>query len=147
MDDCLRAFSSPLAASHFIATIKQALASYGFPITKWTSNDEEVMASVPIEERASEHHSLDLDIASSSCERALGVTWMTGTDTLGMQVGSSVCPETKRGVLKILSSVFDPLGIVSPFVLKAKLVFQGECRMRKGWDDPLEPENQQLWNV
>ncbi len=45
---------------------------------------------------------------------------------------SSQCgkPVTKRGVLSTNSSIYDPLGFASPFVLKAKAIFQELCRMK-----------------
>ncbi len=49
-------------------------------------------------------------------------------------------PATKRGVLSITSSVYDPLGFVSPFILKAKLIFQELCRRKLSWDDN-QPED------
>ena len=53
---------------------------------------------------------------------------------------------TKRGLLSILSSVYDPLGFVSPFVLRGKIMFQNECRIvGKGWDEPLETSTQKQW--
>ena len=46
---------------------------------------------------------------------------------------------TKRGrLLSYVSSVYDPLGFVSPYVLTAKKLFQQETRLRKDWDDQLE---------
>ena len=45
---------------------------------------------------------------------------------------------TKRGLLSYVSSVYDPLGFVSPYVLTAKKLFQQETRLNKDWDDKLE---------
>ena len=39
-------------------------------------------------------------------------------------------PETQTGLLSITSSIYDPLGFVSPFVLKAKMIFQTLCCLR-----------------
>ncbi len=35
------------------------------------------------------------------------------------------------------SSIYDPLGFASPFVLKAKAIFQELCRMKVDWDEEL----------
>ena len=42
----------------------------------------------------------------------------------------------------MVSFVYDPLGLVCPFVLRAKVIFQDECKSGKQWDDPLSPANQ-----
>ena len=47
---------------------------------------------------------------------------------------------SKRGVLSVLSSIYDPLGLVSPFVLKAKIIFQSIWQLGVDWDEPL-PES------
>ena len=44
-------------------------------------------------------------------------------------------PPTRRGILAIISSVYDPLGFASPFVLQAKFLMQELCRKYLGWDD------------
>ena len=49
-------------------------------------------------------------------------------------------PLTKRGVLGIISSVYDPYGFVSPFVLPGKHILQQLCQLKVGWDDAL-PES------
>ena len=46
----------------------------------------------------------------------------------------------KRGMLNMICSVYDPLGFTSPFVLKAKALFQELCRRKVDWDERL-PEN------
>merc|ERR1711872_907591 len=47
---------------------------------------------------------------------------------------------SKRAVLSILSRIFDPLGFISPYILKAKVLFQKICRLGLDWDDPLPKE-------
>ena len=46
-----------------------------------------------------------------------------------------------------MSTVYDPLGFVGPFVLQAKLLFQAECRLAKGWDEELQDDNKVLWSA
>lgn len=53
----------------------------------------------------------------------------------------------KRGILSITSSVYDPLGFVTPFVLKAKLILQDLCRHKFDWDDPIPEENLKSWQA
>ena len=44
---------------------------------------------------------------------------------------------TKRGVLSAVASIFDPIGFLTPFILKAKLLLQSMWRLKIGWDDKL----------
>ena len=117
-----------------------------FRLTKWVSNDQRVLEAIPVEERAKGVKNLDLDHRSLPVERALGIHWNTDTDQFGIQIKSKQREFTRRGLLSIVSSVYDPLGLVCPFVLCAKAIFQDECKSGKEWDDPLSPENQVRWS-
>ena len=47
---------------------------------------------------------------------------------------------TKRSILRRVTKVFDPLGFVSPFVLRAKILLQELWTRGIGWDDPITAE-------
>ena len=49
---------------------------------------------------------------------------------------------TRRLVLRQVMSIYDPLGLLSPFTLKAKLLLRKTWELRLGWDEPM-PENLQ----
>ena len=42
---------------------------------------------------------------------------------------------TKQEILSTVSSIFDPLGFLTPFTFKAKLVIQLMWRKNLQWDD------------
>ena len=42
---------------------------------------------------------------------------------------------TRRGIVSAVYSIFDPLGFIAPYVMKAELL------LRLGWDDPLEEDD------
>ena len=54
-------------------------------------------------------------------------------------------PLTKRGILSMLSSVYDPLGLASPFVLRARRIVQNLCRTKIGWDEPIPEMEREQW--
>ena len=45
----------------------------------------------------------------------------------------------------MLSSVYDPLGLASPFILRARIVMQDLCRVKSGWDDPVGSKYEAEW--
>ena len=71
--------------------------------------------------------------------------WDICSDELGIKVKvrDPIC--TRRDLLSIMSSTYDPLGLVGPSILVAKKIFQSECRFEKGWDEPLSDENRRSW--
>ena len=47
------------------------------------------------------------------------------------------CVYTKRGILGIVTSIFDPLGILTPSILEAKLIIQSLWAENAVWDDQI----------
>lgn len=54
-------------------------------------------------------------------------------------------PMTRCGVLSAVSSLFDPLGFISPFIMKAKLLLQELCRKKVGWDGVINEQERVQW--
>ncbi|XP_042220079.1 uncharacterized protein LOC121864931 [Homarus americanus] len=54
-------------------------------------------------------------------------------------------PATKRVLLAVVSSVYDPLGFICPFTIKAKLIFQDECRRKKDSDEDITEQSLHKW--
>ncbi|XP_028314842.1 uncharacterized protein LOC114470696 [Gouania willdenowi] len=54
-------------------------------------------------------------------------------------------PYTKRGILSVVGSVYDPLGFLSPFTLPAKLIMQELCKNALGWDENIPQTFCQRW--
>jgi hypothetical protein len=146
VDDCLVSTTDEESASQMVILLSQLLAKGGFRLTKWLSNSRLVMQNVPQSERAKTLRTLDLEHgAILPAERALRVHWNTDEDVLGIhiKIRDPIC--TKRGLLSIMSSIYDPMGLVGPYVLLAKKIFQSECRIGRGWDDPLNEDNCRRW--
>ena len=110
----------------------------GFNLTKWLSNSKRVLEELPTEKLAKGVQDMDLRDSVLPNERALGLEWDPEEDTFRIKVKQKEPVPTKRGLLSYVSSVYDPLGFVSPFVLTAKKLFQQETKLQKNWDDPLE---------
>ena len=68
-------------------------------------------------------------------------------DTLEIKVVPKQLAPTKRGILKQISTIFDPLGLVAPFVLRAKLILQKLWRLRFDWDKPISGPLLDAWET
>jgi len=44
---------------------------------------------------------------------------------------------TKREFLSLMMTIYDPLGFVTNFTVKAKIILQGTWRTDVGWDDDI----------
>lgn len=107
------------------------------------------MEAFPAEDQAKDVRDLDLRSGSLPTQWLLGVFWDLETDALTFKVCSPGKPFTRRGVLSIVNSVYDPLGFVVPAILEGRkilqqLVLMGERRAENktplAWDDPFLPQ-------
>ena len=71
--------------------------------------------------------------------------WGVKDDVFTFDVHVSSKPLTRRGLLSTISSVYDPLGYASPFILTAKMLFQELCRRKTGWDDSIPDDITRQW--
>ena len=94
----------------------------GFKLTKWISNSRAVLASIPDEDEAKQVNNLDLDRDKLPHERALGLYWDIENDIFSFRVTVNNKTLTRRSILSTVSSVYDPLGLLAPFILKAKQI-------------------------
>ena len=53
---------------------------------------------------------------------------------------------TKRGILSAVNSIFNPLGFLTPFILKVKLLIQLMWRKNLEWDDEVSQDTAKAWN-
>ena len=143
VDDLLTSLDTAIEATQLCRELKSLLAKGGFNLTKWISNYPEVLDNMPSPDKSKK---MKLSFDETLNERALGVYWNVAEDTLGYQIKAKDKPLTKRGVLSVLSSVYDPLGLASPFVLKARRIVQELFRLKVGWDDVLPDVQQSQWD-
>ena len=143
VDDCLTSVPSTEVGMRLLPQLCELLRRGGFRLTKWVSNDREVLSTVPATERAASV--VDLDLDHLPIERTLGVLWNVDKDEFNYKVSIKETPMTRRGILSATSSLYDPLGFVAPFILKAKILLQDLCAQGKGWDVKVGDEEVQRW--
>ena len=144
VDDCLKSVRSESEAVRLADQLRQCLAKGGFRLTKWVSNSPAVIKSIPESERAPSIMQLDFD-RLNHVERPLGVQWNVASDKFGFNISVKDRPQTRRGILSVVSSIYDPMGFVAPFILPAKAILQELCRKKLGWDDPIPDDYAQRW--
>lgn len=138
VDDYLESFDSIDEALQRIKGLSMALTTYGLNLRKWQSNT----AGLTTE------HIIDIKTnpLEPSCA-ALGMQWNTQTDQLSYKVTTQKdsTPSTKRKVLSEIASLFDPLGLLAPIIMRAKAFMQQLWLGAFGWDDELPAHLQDEW--
>ena len=142
-DDCLKSVKSVDCAIQIVVRLSDLLSKGGFRLTKWLSNNSEVLNFMPHEERAPSLLDLDLDKDKPPIQRAFGLHWNMETDMFTLKVNLKEKPNTRRGILSLRSSLYDPLGLVAPIILPAKKLLQDLCNQKLGWDDPMNDDDKE----
>ena len=145
VDDCLKSVASEHRAVRLVDQLRRLLSNGGFRLTKWISNSRDVIESVPLSERAGSIKEVDLD--NLPIERALGIQWDVQSDVFRFKIVVKDRPATRRGILSVVSSIYDPLGFVSPVILVAKAILRDLCKKGLGWDDKIPPEHLARWQA
>ena len=149
VDDLMKSKSTTEEAIVLVSQLRELLARGGFRLTKWYSNEREVLATIPESERAKSVVNLDLEKLPT--ETALGLKWNIEEDKFVWEVTEKMLqrvskePVTRRGIMSAVYSLFDPLGFIAPYAMKAKLLLQTLRRKRLGWDGTLEETDKEQW--
>ncbi len=145
MDDLLHASKNEQQAILLVTEVKSILKNSGFKLTAFTSNSRNVLKSFPEEELSIRLKTIDVLHETLPIDHALGVTWDTQNDTLGFKIYIQQGELTKRSVLSIIFTIYEPLGLVTPALIPAKKVFQDACRLHLSWDETITGSLADQW--
>ena len=95
-----------------------------------------VIENIPETERAASVKAIER-CTDMPVERALGVGWDIQRDHFTFTIKQRKPAHTRRQLLSIIASLFDPLGFLAPFVVRAKILLQKVWQLGLAWDDPL----------
>ena len=145
VDDGLTSVPTVEKAVELIKKSQEMCASDNLRLHKFASNKKEVLEALPPEDRAKDLKDLDLRHDSMPVQRSLGTYWCIESDTLGFRIELKDKPLTRRGILSTVSSVYDPLGVVSPVILAGKQILQSLCRLNTDWDEQIPEDILPQW--
>ena len=134
----------------------------GFDLRKWVTNNAELQSFFDTKENANQceeqtnnylkfieaelNYKLD-----DSKKKVLGVEWDTTADEFVFEFNDFVIKArelkpTKRNILRVAASFYDPIGLISPVTAKVKILFQILCKDRLGWDEIISENICLIWN-
>nr|CAH7758363.1 unnamed protein product [Callosobruchus chinensis] len=145
VDDLISGSSDIESASQLRADITKVLSPYGFKLRKWCANDPSVL------EGSSSTNSINTDsyyLCKDEIRHALGLTWYPNQDMLSYAFNIEFPNKriTKRVVLSVVASIFDPLGLMSLVIISFKILLQQLWQQNLQWDEPLPLKLLDVWN-
>ena len=145
IDNCLESAPNEDVAIKLAAGLRDILQKGGFWWMKWVLNSPKVVVSTPDIDRVGSVK--DLCPEQVIFEHALGVQWNAKLDRFSFKIKIKGKPATKRGVLSVVSSAYDPLGLAAPFVLLAKILMKDLCHKNFSWDNALQGDFLKRWET
>ncbi|XP_015118462.1 uncharacterized protein LOC107042095 [Diachasma alloeum] len=118
------------------------LSRGGFIIRQWSSNHRSALNTFD-----KKFFDLDCLIKNDPVQKTLGIIWDAQNDLLRYtlnQVDTNVAA-TKRKLLSELSKIFDPLGLLGPVTLFAKVLIQDCWKAKITWDESLPQDIHTKW--
>ena len=148
VDDGLVSLPTAEEAVDLMKRTQQALKEHGnLRLHKIASNDPEVMKAFPNEDLAKDLTGLTFDSDDVPLQRSLGMHWDLISDTYTFRVSAGKDTYTRRGVLSLVNSIFDPLGFAAPVTLQEKLFLRKFLSGTIDWDEPLPDETRMEWET
>lgn len=79
--------------------------------------------------------------------KTLGILWNSNYDYLHYNTGNFKVQKhiTKRTILSLSAQIFDPLGLLAPITIVAKLIIQQLWQLKLSWDESLPLDISQKW--
>ncbi|XP_058456720.1 uncharacterized protein LOC131434090 [Malaya genurostris] len=153
VDDFLDSVDTVEEAVRLVKDVKYVHDQGGFDIRNFLSNSADVLQGLG-ETQSTQVTSVTLS-RMADMDRVLGVIWIPATDVFAYDIvlkddlvkllTEGITP-TKRQVLRLVMSLFDPYGLIAHFTIHGKILMQHIWRSGSDWDEKIVEGLQGLWN-
>ncbi|GBM42553.1 hypothetical protein AVEN_140270-1 [Araneus ventricosus] len=137
VDDFLCSVETLPKAKEYYKDASQILKEAGMNLRKWVTSSPDL-------ERWWKNNEVDYRgcVAESEVtQKMLGLVWNHHLDCLKVDIGNISNMKgtylSKRSVLRICGMLFDPLGMLTPFTVRMKLLLQNTWERDLKWNEPL----------
>ena len=145
VDDYLQSVDNIDNGVQLVGSVRDTLDSNGFRLTKFIANDQELLRSIPDDDKCSPPDDKVVPISES---KILGVKWNINSDYIYFDIRVSESKIiSRRHILSFVASIFDPLGLISPVIIAGKVIFQQTTRLKLSWDEQVPSEITHKWNA
>ena len=151
VDDLLTSTDTEREAASLITGLTRSLSLYDIRLHKFASSHRQALCQLPEDYLTSGMRGLPDDCGNHS---ALGVKWDPVSDMLSLTLSLPQKEFTRRGILSVIGSLYDPVGFLAPLILGGRL-FQREVLSHPSnldggkilWDAPLPPILHSRWHL
>ena len=139
VDNLISGCDTEVDAVAYYEEARSTMSHGKFNLRSWASNSSLLQA------RTAEDNTNE----KSEKVNILGLQWNPTTDNLTLAESSSNLtpnvPATKRKILQQSAKVYDPLGLLAPVTVRARILLQELWQRKLPWDTPVDQDLQQRW--
>ncbi|KAF2891199.1 hypothetical protein ILUMI_14974, partial [Ignelater luminosus] len=123
--------------------VATTLRSAQFNLRKWNSNNPNIIKHLQVEDEPFS----TLTLEDKEGNKTLGIVWNSRLDIITYPVPKLLPSQTisKKNIPSDISKIYDPLGLVSPCVVLAKILIQKLWAANLDWDENVSPDLAERW--
>ena len=158
VDDTIKSLETEKSCCELVKQLQPLVQGIDMKIMKFYSNSKLALRSLP-KELLSKKVNFEEKEAIFESSKVLGMEWDADTDLLRFHAKFQNVEDfflslkitknpvwTKRLILKLSATVYDPLGLISPYTVKARSILQELWKIELGWDDAIPQDYAKRWS-
>ena len=145
VDDLLHSLIKLMQAAQLASSIWKLGKSKNFDFVKWNGYPREAISEIPPECREKGEREIETDANT----KTLGIRWDTSTDEFfyGKRLSRPEGALSKRIVLSLVASIYDPIGLIVPIIIIGRVLLQRATASKVTWDEALPTDITRPWEA
>lgn len=137
VDDVISGGDDVQAVQQLRNELSEMMKAGGFDLKKWACNMNEVLEQIPEGDREMK---VPVELNANDNIKALGIAWNPASDSFSFK--STLEPDLKKPITKRTSfstaaKLFDPIGLIAPIIVVAKIFIKRVWQTKLDWDEML----------
>nr|XP_033204626.1 uncharacterized protein LOC117165315 [Bombus vancouverensis nearcticus] len=143
VDDALTGADTIGEALSIRTELTELLQLAGLKIRKWASNNRTLLNGL-----SDQDINQKLQLGESQPLKTLGVFWKSSDDSLiySVDAKADIPRVTKRSISSVIARIYDPLGLLAPVIVRAKILLQRVWAVKVEWDESLPSDLHSEWD-
>lgn len=147
IDDLLTGSTDDSTLLNIQRNLTKILKQAGFELRKFNSNSEHMISNILNDSNQPKIESYI--ITDNTNTKTLGIVWNPTADQFVYNSQTKFINQdrpTKRSILALIAQIFDPMGLLGPIVMQAKLIMQQLWRLGLDWDESIPTDLHTSWS-
>jgi hypothetical protein len=122
--------------------LNKLLRSAGLNIREWACNDQDILRGLSEIDKNQR-----LQLGESPTLKTLGVFWDSHDDAIlySIETKTNISHITKRSISSVIARIYDPLKLLEPVIVRAKILLQRVWALKVDWDESLPSDLHSEW--